>query len=220
MRTLRTVSTSTDTVGALSGARELSDGRLLVNDAKSRRLLLFDASLGTATAITTGDAAGAFPYGTRGSLIMPFTGDSSLFLDVAGRTLLVLSSEGKVVRLMSAPRPFDVPNLANGNPGSTRIDASGRLIYKAQLFPNFKAPEVGKRYDPPTMADSAPLLRVDFDTRRADTVAWLRTMKIKVATTVLPNGGVRLALKGNPLHLLDDWASFEDGTIAVIRGQD
>lgn len=70
------------------------------------------------------------------------------------------------------------------------------------------------------MPDSAPLLRVDFDTRRADTVAWLRTTKIKGSVTMLPNGGVRLAMKGNPLHVLDDWASFEDGTIAVIRGQD
>jgi len=70
VRTLRTISTSTDTVGALSGPRQLSDGRLPVNDAKSRRLLMFDPTLGKATVITTGDGVGAndkaflssFPY--------------------------------------------------------------------------------------------------------------------------------------------------------------
>src|SRR5207244_3606786 len=95
-----------------------------------------------------------------------------------------------------------------------------RLVYRGFLFPSFKAPVAGKAYTPPVIPDSAPLLRADFDTRVADTIAWLRVPTIKVNTIFLPNGGVTLTPVFSPISTIDDWAALPDGSVAILRGSD
>ena len=70
------------------------------------------------------------------------------------------------------------------------------------------------------MPDSAPLLRADFDTRAADTIAWLRVPMIKVNTIFLPNGGVTLTPVFSPISTIDDWTALPDGSVAILRGSD
>jgi hypothetical protein len=212
--------TSVEAVGFLNGVRELSDGRVLVNDAGRRRVLLFDKSLATSQIIADTTAGRKTQYGARASTIVEYAGDTTLFVDIAGRGFLVLDGSGAVARVMSAPRPNDVGSMATTAFGAPRFDKTGRLIYRSSLFPSFKAPVAGKPYVPPVMPDSAPLLRADFDTRVADTIAWLRVPMIKVNTIFLPNGGVTLTPVFSPISTIDDWTALPDGSVAILRGSD
>ena len=220
VRQLDVEATSSEAIGYLNGVRQLSDGRVIVNDVGRRRVLLFDKSLTTAQVIADTMPGRKTQYGGRGSAIVEYTGDSTLFVDITGRGFLVLDGSGVVTRAMSAPRPNDVATMANASFGAARFDKSGRLIYRSSLFPAFKAPVVGKAYTPPVMPDSAPLLRADFDTRAADTIAWLRVPMIKVNTIFLPNGGVTLTPVFSPISTIDDWTALSDGSVAILRGSD
>ncbi|MBC8088994.1 MAG: hypothetical protein H7Z40_17145, partial [Phycisphaerae bacterium] len=65
--------------------------------------------------------------------------------------------------------------------------------------------------------DSVPILRANFDTRKTDTVTFVRVPKNEFATTPTPEGGTRVITKINPLPQADDWALLSDGTVAVVR---
>ena len=212
--------TSTEKLGFVSGLRELSDGTVIVNDAGKRRLIAFDRTLGRVRVIADTSPGTKAQYGPRSTGIIAYAGDSTLLVDAAGRAFLVIDGQGNVARVMSAPRPNDVTSMTNAGLGAPGFDRQGRLVYRTMLMPAFKAPVVGKPYTPPTMPDSAPLLRADFDKRRADTIAWLRTPVIRVSSTPLSNGGVVLTPLFAPISTIDDWAVLPDGSIAVLRGAD
>ena len=211
---------STETLGFVNGVRELSDGRVVVNDAGRRRVLAFDKSLATAVVLADTSSGRKVQYGPRATSIIPYGGDSTLLIDVVGRSFLVLDPNGSVARVMSAPRPNDLGGMMGTGMGAASIDKAGRLIYRTMIMPAFKAPIAGKPYAPPVMPDSAPLLRVDFDTRVADTIAWLRVPHIKVNTIALPNGGVTLTPVFSPISTIDDWTALPDGSVAIVRGFD
>ena len=211
---------SSETLGFVNGVRELSDGRVVVNDAGRRRLLAFDKSLATAAVFADTSSGKKTQYGPRSTGIIPYGGDSTLLIDGVGRAFLVLDPSGSVARVMSAPRPNDLGGMMGAGIGAVSIDRAGRLIYRTVIMPAFRAPIAGKPYAPPVMPDSAPLLRVDFDTRVADTIAWLRVAHIKVNTIALPNGGVTLTPVFSPISTIDDWTALPDGSVAIIRGSD
>jgi hypothetical protein len=212
--------TSTEQVGVVTGVRELSNGTVIVNDAGRRRFIVLDRTLRVERVIADTVAGSTLPYGGRSTGIIPYLGDSTLLVDPVGRAFLVIDGQGGVARVMSAPRPNDVTSMTNAGLGMPRFDRQGRLIYRTVLMPAFKAPVVGKAYTPPTMPDSAPLLRADFDKRTADTVAWLRTPVMKVNSTPLPNGGVILTPIFSPISIVDDWTVLPDGSVAILRGAD
>lgn len=65
--------------------------------------------------------------------------------------------------------------------------------------------------------DSVPILRANFDTRKTDTVTFVKVPKNEFATQPTPEGGTRVITKLNPLPQADDWALLSDGTVAVVR---
>ncbi len=75
----------------------------------------------------------------------------------------------------------------------------------------------GARMTPPTQPDSVPIIRADFDTRKADTLAWIKVPRTDITMTTGDDGSVRMLAKVNPLPQGDDWALLADGTLAVIR---
>jgi hypothetical protein len=212
--------TSVETLGSVNGVRELSDGTVIVNDAGTRRLLAFDKALRSPRIIADTVAGTKVQYGARPTSIIAYPGDSTLLIDAAGRAFLVIDANGNVARVMSAPRPNDVMSMANPGNGIPAFDHQGRLIYRIMLMPAFKAPVAGKPYTPPTMPDSAPLIRADFDKRTADTIAWLRTPVMKINMATLPNGGVVLTPIFSPISIIDDWTVLSDGSVAILRGAD
>ena len=75
----------------------------------------------------------------------------------------------------------------------------------------------GRGFNPANQPDSVPIVRVDFDTRTADTVTFVKVPKNETQMTRGEDGSTRLAVKINPLPQADDWALLADGTVAVMR---
>lgn len=218
---------TSENLGAVSAVRHLPGGRVLVNDIVGRRVLLFDSTLKTFTVVADTTSATANAYGARAGGLIPFRGDSTLFVDPASLSMLVLDANGKVARVMAAPRASDAFFLVGGPFGSPAFDPQGRLIYRAPPLPVFTAragggapSAAGGTFTPPTFPDSMPIVRIDLATRNLDTVAFIKTPKVQMNITREENGRIRAFPTINPLPVIDDWGVLPDGTIALVRGRD
>ncbi|HKN58465.1 MAG TPA: hypothetical protein VJV97_06415 [Gemmatimonadaceae bacterium] len=213
---------SKDSLGAVSAVRHLPNGRVLVNDIIGRRVVMFDSLLSSATVVADTTSATANAYGVRPGGLIAYRGDSTLFVDPASLSMLLIDPNGKITRVMSAPRAQDVGFLVGGPFGSPGFDPSGRLVYRAP--PDFRAlaprPGAGGVPQFPSPPDSAALVRFDLATRKVDTAAFFKTPKFNMNVTRSPDGGVRLVSTTNPLPQGDDWALLPDGTIALVRTKD
>lgn len=72
-------------------------------------------------------------------------------------------------------------------------------------------------FNPQNQPDSVPIVRVDFDSRKADTVTFVKVPKNETQMTRGEDGQMRFTIKINPLPQADDWALLADGTVAVMR---
>ena len=216
-------SLSTEPLGAITGVRELADGRVLVNDGTRRRLLLMDSTLQAVGVVLDSLTDVANTYGTRPGMLIPYRADSTLFVDPASYAMLVLDPAGRPVRVRSVWRVQDLPFVMNqrGPYGWPAVDARGRVVYRVPArTPPPRIPPPGVVPYFPAEPDSAYVVAVDLDTRTADTLATLRTPK--TATTVRRTGDGRFSVDNaiNPLPASDDWAVLADGTVAIVRAQD
>jgi hypothetical protein len=147
-----------------------------------------------------------------------------MFVDPASLSMLLIDPNGKIARVMAAPRANGVGFLVGGPFGNPGFDPKGRLVYRAP--PNF----AGFRPGPgasgngipqlPAIPDSAALVRFDLAARKTDTATFFKTPKFNVSITRSPDGGVRVSTTVNPLPQGDDWALLPDGTIALVRTKD
>jgi hypothetical protein len=212
---------STVTVKAVSAVRELSGRRVLVNDIVDHRVLLFDSTLTHATAVADSTASTANAYGNMPGGLIPYRGDSTLFIDPASLSMLVLDDSGRVARVMAVPRPNEAIFLIGGPFGTSGFDPAGRLVYRGNTF-SLRAPPA-KGGDPtsmiPQFPDSAPIVRVTLATRAEDTVAFFKIPDTKLTVKRTDNGFSASAIV-NPLPIVDDWALLPNGTVAVVRGRD
>ena len=122
---------TSEPMGAISAVRQLPGGRLLVNDPARRRVVMLDSMMKTIAVVADTTPATQNAYGVRGGGILPWRGDSTLFLDPASLSMLVLDPSGMITRVMAAPRPDDVFSLVGGALGYPGFDANGRLVYRA-----------------------------------------------------------------------------------------
>jgi len=213
--------TATEKLGLVNNVRPLSDGRVYVNDPMGRRVILFDAGLKTFTIVADSLGANGNTYGRAAGLI-PSRADSTLLVDPQSLSMLVLDPAGKVARVMSVPSAQDAMSL--GTPlGGTVMDSQGRLVYRASPRFEFRGMGPAAGGGPPRMPempDSAAIFRIDLATRRIDTVAYIKTQKIKMNTTQDANGRVTMMSEINPLPVVDEWAVVSDGSVAIVRGRD
>jgi len=212
--------TATEKLGLVNNIRALSDGRVYVNDPMGRRVILFDAGLQTFTIVADSLGANGNTYGRVAGLI-PSRGDSTLLVDPQSLSMLVLDPAGKVARVMSVPNAQDAMSFAGALGGSV-MDSQGRLVYRGAPRFEFRGmgPAAGGPPPIPDMPDSAAIFRIDLTTRKIDTVAYIKTPKIKMNTTQDTNGGVRMVSEINPLPVVDEWALVSDGSVAIVRGRD
>ena len=213
----------TDALGAVTTVRQLPGGRVLVNDIVGRRVVMLDSSLSSLTVIADTTSATANAYGVRPGGLIAYRGDSTLFIDPASLSMLLIDPNGKIGRVMSAPRANDVGFLVGGPFGNPGFDAQGRLVYRAppgRFFFNGPPPSGNALPQIPTPPDSAALVRFDLATRKLDTVTWFKTPKVEMNIVRAPDGGIRMTSSFNPLPQGDDWAILPDGTIALVRGRD
>ncbi len=222
----KVVASSTELLTAVSQVRALPDGRLLVNDNGGRKVVLFDANLASFTVVADTTSATANAYSSRAGGLIPYRGDSTLFVDPASLSMLVIDGQGQVTRVMSVPRPQDANALVGGPNGTPAFDAQGRLVYRAN--PSFQIARqatgsAGGATPPfalPQMPDSTALIRIDLVTRKVDTVAKLKIPRQNISMTQAPDGRMSVTATINPLQYVDDWAVTSDGRVAVVRGQE
>jgi hypothetical protein len=206
---------------AVSAVRELSGRRVLVNDIIEHRVLLFDSTLAQARPVADSTSTTANAYGNMPGGLIPYRGDSTLFIDPASLSMLVFDDAGKVARVMSVPRPNEAMFLIGGPFGQTGFDPSGRLVYRGNINPMRRPP--GKGDDDkmvlPQFPDSAPIVRVTLATRAEDTVAYYKLPPTKM-NIVRTDNGFTATSTVNPMPVVDDWALLPDGTVAIVRGKD
>ena len=183
------VAISTDSLGMRVSVRALSDGRVLVNDIQRFRVLLYDKTLKTftraldssGTSGTLGNSGVSIP--SAHLIAMP--ADSTMYLDIASRSLLTIDPAGKVAHVTALPRPQDILTLSVGYIyGTPTLDAKGRLVYqgtppnqnKALIELNQKI-MTERSATAPAAIDSAPIVRADFDTRKIDTIATVKIVQ-------------------------------------------
>ncbi|HEY9230122.1 MAG TPA: hypothetical protein VIP11_25950 [Gemmatimonadaceae bacterium] len=211
--------------GLVTGVRQLPSGGVLVNDALKRQLTMFDATLANPTVVADSVSGGANSYGTRPGGLIPYHGDSTLFVDPAGLSMFVLDGKGAIARVASVPRSQDAGAFASGAP---RLDAKGRIVYRggggpqritASARPNNGAANNGPVIQMPEPPDSAAVVRIDPVSRKLDTAAFIKIPKTKMNMTQT-DGRMSVSIEMNPLQVIDDWAVLSDGSVAVIRGRD
>jgi hypothetical protein len=216
------MATSTDSIGSVAAVRQLPNGNVLVNDQARRRVIMLDKNMKLVGVVADSTSSTANAYGVRPGGLMAYRGDSTLFVDPASLSMLVIDPNGKIVRTMAAPRPNDVGFLTGGAAGNPGFDAQGRLIYRTMDFGFGRGmrPEPGKPFVPPTPPDSSALVRFDLATRKLDTAGFYKIPKANVQMSQTPEGGMRVSVITNPLPVVDDWAVMSDGTLAFVRGHD
>jgi hypothetical protein len=206
----------------ITAVRQLPNGNVLVNDGSRRLLLMLDSSLNTVAVVADSATGSTHPYDAAFGGLIPFGGDSSLFIQPRVPAMYLIDPNGAIVRVASVPRPQDVYAMAypstSGNPG---IDAKGRWIYRGAT-PPAKRPTLVPGGPPGWMigADSAAIVRYDATARTLDTIAKYKISQLKAKMYPQENGSSRSVIQRNPVDMLDDWAVLADGSIAIVRGPD
>ncbi|MEP6619642.1 MAG: hypothetical protein ABJE47_10010 [bacterium] len=214
--------TSTEVLGSLAAVRQLPNGSVLVNDQAKRRVLLLDKELKLVGVVADSTPDTHAAYGARPGGLLAYRGDSTLFVDPASLSMLVIDPSGKIVRPIAAPRPNDVQFLTGGAFGNPGFDTKGRLVYamRDNGMRGMRPPEPGKPFVMPTPPDSAAVVRFDLAARKLDTLGFYKIPKLNISMTQDDRGAMRASVTMNPLPVVDEWVVLSDGTVAIVRGQD
>ncbi len=213
------VATSKDLLSGVNAVRQLPNGRVLVSDIAGRKVVMLDATLGLLNVVADTTAATGNAFSGRMAGIVPYRGDSTLFVDPQSLSMLMIDPAGRIGRVLSVPRAEDAMGLT-GMQGMPGLDPQGRLIYRGALQFMRRAPQPGQPFAPPTPPDSVPIQRIDIATRVVDTLGFIKVPKLKMNMSQTPNGGMTMTSEINPLPLVDEWAVTSTGALAIIRGQD
>jgi hypothetical protein len=209
------------TLGAILGIREVSGGKVLVNDVPRRQLKLLDSTLASTTIVFDSIPGSETSYGLRPLPLVAYLGDSSLTADASAGTLLMLGPSGQIVRAIASPYVQTAPpfaNLATMMPQHTAVDNKGRIVFPG--YPDAlrqgttveeRVANIDKQY--------VPLLRSDMETRRTDTVTTLKRGGMTALMGRLNNEGP-VRITSMPVDIIDLFAVLSDGTVGVVRGQD
>jgi hypothetical protein len=213
-----------DLFGSVTSVRPLPGGGAIVNDLTRRQLLLLNPDFTKKAAIADTTPETANGYSGRLAGLLPYKGDSSLFIDPQSLSMLVIDGKGEVSRVMAVPRPEDATFMIGGPFGTPGFDHVGRIVYRGFIRPSFAGmnvqPMPGQPMRMPAMADTAPIYRVNLATRALDTAAYFKIPKTNVSMTQNDKGAMSISVITNPMPTIDDWALMPDGRIAVIRGKD
>ncbi|MES2521744.1 MAG: hypothetical protein V4617_03515 [Gemmatimonadota bacterium] len=220
---------STDSVGPVLAVRALPNGSLMVNDIANRRVVMYDSKLAR-TKVVIDTIGGTEPDAPAkvvqwANTLIPYGSDSSLYVDRATQSLMVLDGRGKVAGMMSLPRPSDFVTIGSGGEaGHPGFDRQGRFVYHGLPIRPRPEPDLERPWLPPipVQVDSAPIVRADLDTRKIDT---LTSVKLNIGAPfrkleVDSEGNVIARMYLNPLGVDDPWALLSDGTVAVLSVHD
>jgi hypothetical protein len=209
---------SKEPINQISGVLQLSDGRVLVNDPMRRRLIVLDSALQMKGVVLDSVAEAENTYGIRPGTVLPYRGDSIVFIDQASYAMLIIDPSLKIARVRAVPRTDELYMLTEGQ---AAFDTRGRLIQRryARPAPPKVAPPAGVPWFPDE-PDSAFVVAIDMDTRKADTIGSFRIPKYITVPKQMQEGHWSFMSLVNPLRLTDDWTVMPDGRVAFLRGRD
>src|SRR4051812_28794064 len=160
-------STPRDSLMSAVIARVLSDGRVIMNDSPRKRYVMFDSTLGNMRILLAAATQGA-EYPAGGAAMYPYLGDTTVISDIAAVSFLFMDPNGKVARIAAHPQPKEIPQL---HPvlGGVAFDAQGRMYFRG-------APQVIRSSEGALVrvVDSVPIIRVNVETRKPDTIAYIK----------------------------------------------
>jgi len=215
----RIVTKSPLTVPSIASIRELSGGRVLINDTVARRLYLFDSALRSRVVVLDSSEGAKSGYGYSPGGMIAFRGDSTLFASPALATMLLMNPAGRPTRLVAGPTPAEMLFLGGGRFGTPGFDSRGRLLYRGSARDR-ATPRSAGNLSPYPERDSAPIVALNLITGKTDTIARFRIPKEVVTITEEPDGTFRTIVKRDPLPVVDDWAVLPNGSLALVRGRD
>lgn len=202
---------SAERFGLIMDVRELPGGKLLVDDGKNRMVKLLTPTLTTDHIVLDSSLAAANTYANFPLPLIPYLGDSTLFSSPGkAHGVLVIDPSGKVTRALAMPHP--------GEPAQLRralADNRGRIVWMA-FAPVTRKPAPGI---PPTISDSAPLLRADLVARTTDTIAFVARPMARIDIWNARQNELSF-WQPDPLKSIDEWAILTDGSLALVRGHD
>jgi hypothetical protein len=210
---------STEQLGSIQTVRELPDGRVLLNDGNRRRLLLMDTTLKVVKVVLDSLSEMSNTYGVRPGSLIPWRGDSTLFIDPASLAMLVLDPAGEIARVRSVPSVNQLGLITGmSGYGQPAVDFKGRLIYTMWVEPPrpTKPPPRGVPWFP-EQPDSQLVVGINFDTRKIDTLGAIKIPKFGMQVKMMANGGFNFIEQINPLPSQDEYAVLSDGAIAFVR---
>ena len=211
---------STTFFGDVFGLQEIAGGEVIVNDGAHRQLILLDSRLARRRTILDSIASGPNGYGPVASPLIRFMGDSSIFVDGASQSLIVIDSHGQVARTIAAPARNDMRFLAGGR---STTDDIGNLYYRvAPLVRTSTQPTVdGVQTVTSKVADSALLVRASFATGVVDTVAQIdQPSKSSLIISGTAGGKTTARFVLHPMESMDEWVALPNGMVAILRGHD
>ncbi len=201
---------------AVSAVRALPGGRLLVNDVGGRRVLLLDSMMKTVGVVADSTKASRYPYGRSPAGLLPYRADSSLLIEPATYSMLVISPQGSVVRVAASPRTQDIQFMLGWPNGNAGFDARGRMIYRTVPSPIRRLSTSG-RGDEGSAHGGGTLVRLDMLTRRLDTAARVRVSVPRIHSIRGNRGATVFVPVIDPFPESDEWTVLTDGTIAILR---
>jgi hypothetical protein len=213
------IGTSATSFGQVQHLRALSNGTVLVNDPGRRQVILLDSSLANPKVVVD-SAGGVNMYGTSAGALIPFAGDTTLFVDRAASAFLVIGPNGDVARVMSMPPGNAAQYLTNpsgyGFPG---YSPGLGLVYRLPMpRPQPQRPRDGSPEITLTFDDSALVMAMDVKRRKVDTVARVATGSV-VTMKLTPNS-TNTNSQTPIFPIFDEWSVMSDGTLAVLRGRE
>jgi hypothetical protein len=210
---------SSITFNQVQHLRALSDGRVLVNDPGKRQVILLDAALANPKVVVD-SAGGESMYGANAGALIPFAGDSTLFVDRGASAFLVIDPKGEVARVMSMPPGNPASYLTSpstyGFPG---YSAGLGVVYRVPMpRPQIQRPREGEPTITRTIEDSALVMTMSVKRRAVDTLA--RVASGSILTMQLSANNTNSQNRTPIFPIFDDWSVTTDGAVAVLRGRE
>jgi hypothetical protein len=199
--------------------RELSDGRLIVADARDKVVQRIDLRTGQAVAIGregSGPAEFGMPLRVFGA-----PSDTTLLFDPLNTRYLVIGPDAKPLNTF---RTESESPASAGGPGGGRVTFGGGLMARAsdsrgRLYGEGSPLSIDAEGRPKS-ADSAAIVRYDRGARRLDTLAFVKLPAMNVQMSGGANNQRIMIGGSNPLTPRDEWTVFPDGRVAIVRAGD
>lgn len=192
-----------ESFSAVTGFRELRDGRILVADAREKTFRLFDPRTGASSPVGR-EGKGPAEWGNL-SRLHALPGDSTLMEDAINDRFLVIAPDGRTLST------WRLPDGSIVSFSTLRGVAGHQMIFERQR----PSATPGPRSPAPGIAD---ILRYDRRTQRIDTIGELARPKGEISYVRMLEGGMIQSVTNMPFAALDQVVVAPDGRVAAVRG--